>query len=68
MSDTVEVPTEEFGEDDITDAGQKVTIHIGAFNYFFEKTPHGTLIYLNRYPVNVVDDDDPEPFDPSEYR
>lgn len=49
-------------------AGAQVSVRVGAFNYYFEKNEDETLSYAGRYPIDMVDDDDEKPFDPSEYR
>lgn len=68
MSDLVEETPEDFTSPGPNISKEQVVIRIGVFNYFFEKTEYGTLIYESRFPVAVVDDDDDEPFDSSKYR
>ena len=48
--------------------GKHVTIRVAGNNYLFEKTPHNTLIYVGFDVAVDSDDDEPEPFDPAEYR
>jgi len=65
----VDVTTEDFSFPGPEVAGKYTTIRIGANNYLFERTPHDTLIYVGfDVAVDTDDDDDPKPFDPSEYR
>lgn len=50
-------------------AGDYVTIPIAGHDYLFERTEHGTLKYVGYSPRAVVEyEDEPKPFDPSEYR
>jgi len=63
MSDTIE----ETPEREVV--GDYQTIRVAGRDYLFERTEHGTLIYVGYAPpVIVVDEDEPKPFDPSEYR
>jgi hypothetical protein len=68
MSDEVEAKPEEFLLPH--DGGSRIiTVRVGSFNYLFERTLHGSLIYVSRSPVpDLVDDDVDKPFDPSQYR
>jgi hypothetical protein len=68
MSDPVDETPEGFSSPGPNIAKEQTVIRIGAYDYLFERTPDGTLIYESRFPVAVADDDEPEPFDPLEYR
>ena len=69
MIDPIAFPTEEFAAEDIDVSGSEVIIRIGSFNYIFELVPQVGLAYISRSAVLLGDDDDDyNPFDPSEYR
>ena len=68
MSDTVDETLEEFTIPGVNIAKNQVFIPIGAWNYLFEKQDDGSMKFLSRDVTVLSDNDEPEPFDPSEYR
>lgn len=49
-------------------AGGEAVLRIGRYNYIFERFGNA-LIYRSRTPAaEIPDDEDDEPFDPSQYR
>jgi hypothetical protein len=68
MSEAVDETPEDFASPGPNFSGERVIIRVGADNYTFESQPDGGLKYIFRTPAPLVEDDDDEPFDPSEYR
>ena len=69
MSDPVDETPEDFTFPGPNIAKHQVVIPIAGRNYLFEKTENGTLIYVGHSPrADISDEDEPKPFDPSEYR
>ena len=68
MSDPIDETPEEFVAPGPEIAGNQVAIHVGSRTYIFERQPHGGLMLVDHYTNVFVDEDEPEPFDPSQYR
>jgi hypothetical protein len=70
MSDQVDETPEDFTIPGPEIAGKQLTIRIGSYNYHYERHDSGTITFHSRSPIAIVtpDDEDPEPFNPEEYR
>ena len=68
MSDTADETSEVFVYPGPEVWGNRVVVRVGSWNYLFEKQVGGGLVFLSRDVAVLDDDDEPEPFDPAEYR
>lgn len=68
MSDAPDEIPEEFLSPGPEVSGEQVIIRVGAYNYLFERNDEGELTFRSRTPIVLSDDDEPVPFDPSQYR